>query len=126
MNGKLWVQKKFSTHICARDDLVKVSRKSDARKCQNQVTSPYFDQPSERCQTLPIETHVFTLLTYAGTYGSSCMRQFLLSCSCSRKMALNSLWFSYLIFHASHFFSEEKNSDRGLQVANYFNDICFL
>ena len=36
----------------ARDDLVKVSWKLDARKCQNQVTSPYFDQLSERCQPL--------------------------------------------------------------------------
>ena len=32
----------------ARDYLVKVSSKSNAWKCQNQVTSPYFDQLSER------------------------------------------------------------------------------
>ena len=36
----------------AGDDLVKVSWKSDAWKCQKQVTSPYFDQLSERCQPL--------------------------------------------------------------------------
>ena len=36
----------------ARDDLVKVSWKSDARKCQNQLTPPYFDQLSERHQPL--------------------------------------------------------------------------
>ena len=36
----------------ARDDLVKVSWKSDARKCQNQLTPPYFDQLSERHQLL--------------------------------------------------------------------------
>ena len=36
----------------ARDDLVKVSWKSDARKCQNQVTPPYFDQLRERCESL--------------------------------------------------------------------------
>ena len=35
----------------ARDNLVKVSWKSDARKCQNQVT-PYFDQLRERCESL--------------------------------------------------------------------------
>ena len=35
-----------------KNDLVKVSCKSDARKRQNQVTSPYFDQLSERCQPL--------------------------------------------------------------------------
>ena len=36
----------------ARDDLVKVSWKSDGWKCQNQVTSPFFDKLSERCQPL--------------------------------------------------------------------------
>ena len=36
----------------ARDNLVKVSWKSDARKCQNQVTPPYFDQLRERCEPL--------------------------------------------------------------------------
>ena len=36
----------------ARDDLVKVSWKSDAWKCQNQHTPPYFDQLSERRQPL--------------------------------------------------------------------------
>ena len=51
-NGNLWVRKKFYTLCSARDDLVKVSLKSDARKCQNQVTSPYFDQLSESTQPL--------------------------------------------------------------------------
>ena len=36
----------------ARDDLVKVSWNSDAGKCQNQPTPPYFDQLSERYQPL--------------------------------------------------------------------------
>ena len=36
----------------ARDDLVKVSWKSDAGKYQNQLTPPYFDQLSERHQLL--------------------------------------------------------------------------
>ena len=36
----------------ARDDLVKVSWKSDAWKCQNQLTSLYFYQQSERSQPL--------------------------------------------------------------------------
>ena len=36
----------------ARDDLVKVSGKSGAWKCQNQLTPPYFDQLSERHQLL--------------------------------------------------------------------------
>ena len=42
----------FLLTLSARYDLVKVSCKSDARKRQNQVTSPYFDQLSERCQPL--------------------------------------------------------------------------
>ena len=33
----------FLLIFSARDDLVKVSWKSDARKCQNQLTPPYFD-----------------------------------------------------------------------------------
>ena len=36
----------------ARDDMVKVSSKSEIGKCQNQVTSPYFDQLSETRQPL--------------------------------------------------------------------------
>ena len=42
----------FLLIFSARDDLVKVSWKSDARKCQNQLTPPYFDQLSERHQLL--------------------------------------------------------------------------
>ena len=42
----------FLLIFSARDDLVEVSWKSDARKCQNQRTPPYFDQLSERHQTL--------------------------------------------------------------------------
>ena len=38
----------FLLIFSARDDLVKVSWKSHARKCQNQLTPPYFDQLSER------------------------------------------------------------------------------
>ena len=52
MNGKVWVEKKFLLIFSARDDLVKVSGKSDAWKCQNQLTPPYFDQLSERSQPL--------------------------------------------------------------------------
>ena len=54
MNGKLWVRKKFLLICSARDDLVKVSCKSDARKCQNQVTPPNFDQLSESSQPLSL------------------------------------------------------------------------
>ena len=42
----------FLLIFSARDDLVKVSWESDARKCQNQLTPPYFDQLSERHQLL--------------------------------------------------------------------------
>ena len=42
----------FLLIFSARDDLVKVSWKSDARKCQNQLTPHYFDQLSERYQPL--------------------------------------------------------------------------
>ena len=42
----------FLLIFSARDDLVKVSWKSDARKCQNQLTPPYFDQLSERSPPL--------------------------------------------------------------------------
>ena len=42
----------FLLILSARDDLVKVSWKSDAGKCQNQLTPPYFDQLSERHQPL--------------------------------------------------------------------------
>ena len=53
MNGKSWVRKKsFLLIFSARDDLVIVSWKSDARKCLNQVTYLYFDQLSERYQPL--------------------------------------------------------------------------
>ena len=54
MNGKLWAQKKFLLIFSARDDLGKVSWKSDVGKCQNQITPPYFDQLSERHQLLCI------------------------------------------------------------------------
>ena len=40
----------FLLIFSARDDLVKVSWKSDAEKCRNQQTPPYFDQLSERYQ----------------------------------------------------------------------------
>ena len=45
-------EKSFLLIFSARDDLVKVSCKSDARKCQNQLTPPYFDQLSEMHQPL--------------------------------------------------------------------------
>ena len=45
-------KRSFLLIFSARDDLVKVSWKSDARKCQNQLTPPYFDQLSERSQPL--------------------------------------------------------------------------
>ena len=45
-------ERSFLLIFSARDDLVKVSWKSDARKCQNQLTPPYFDQLSERHQLL--------------------------------------------------------------------------
>ena len=44
-------ERSFVPISSARDNLVKVSWKSDARKCQNQVT-PYFDQLRERCESL--------------------------------------------------------------------------
>ena len=45
-------KRSFLLILSAKDDLVKVSWKSDARKYQNHVTPPYFDQLSERCQLL--------------------------------------------------------------------------
>ena len=42
----------FLLIFSARDDLVKVSWKSDVGKCQNQLTPPYFDQLNERHQLL--------------------------------------------------------------------------
>ena len=45
-------ERSFLLIFSARDDLVKVSWKSDAGKCQNQLTPPYFDQLSERHQPL--------------------------------------------------------------------------
>ena len=45
-------KRSFLLIFSARDDLVKVSWKSDAGKCPNQVTPPYFDQLSERYQLL--------------------------------------------------------------------------
>ena len=45
-------KRSFLLIFSARDDLVKVSWKSDAGKCPNQVTPPYFDQLSERHQLL--------------------------------------------------------------------------
>ena len=47
-------ERSFLVIFSARDDLVKVSCKSDARKCQNQVTSPNFDQLSESSQPLSL------------------------------------------------------------------------
>ena len=47
--------------LSARDDLVKVSWKSDAGKCQNQLTPPYFDQLSERHQPLWIQQNIIKL-----------------------------------------------------------------
>ena len=44
--------KSFLIIFSARDDLVKVSWKSDAGKCRNQQTPPYFDELSERYQPL--------------------------------------------------------------------------
>ena len=48
----------FLLIISARDDLVKVSWKSDARKCQNQPSPPYFYQLSERSQSLSAISYV--------------------------------------------------------------------
>ena len=45
-------KRSFLLIFSARDDLVKVSWKSDVGKCQNQLTPPYFDQLSERHQLL--------------------------------------------------------------------------
>ena len=45
-------ERSFLVIFSARDNLVKVSWKSDAQKCQNQLTPPYFDQLSERSQPL--------------------------------------------------------------------------
>ena len=45
-------ERSFLLIFSARDDLVKVSWKLDARKCQNQLTPPYFDQLRERHQPL--------------------------------------------------------------------------
>ena len=45
-------ERSFLLIFYARDDLVKVSWKSNAGKCQNQVTPPYFDQLSESSQPL--------------------------------------------------------------------------
>ena len=45
-------ERSFLLIFCARDDLGKVSWESDARKCQNQFTPPFFDQLSERSQPL--------------------------------------------------------------------------
>ena len=45
-------KRSFLLIFSARDDLVKVSWKSDVGKCQNQLTPPYFDQLSERHQPL--------------------------------------------------------------------------
>ena len=67
-NGKLWVLNKFSPHMyvsSTRDDLVKVSRKLNAWKCQNQVTYPYFDQLSERYHALSTPCF-FVDMTWSG------------------------------------------------------------
>ena len=45
-------KRSFLLIFSARDVLVKVSWKSDTRKCQNQLTPPYFDQLSEGHQPL--------------------------------------------------------------------------
>ena len=45
-------ERSFLLIISASDDLVKVSWKSDAGKCQNQLTPPCFDQLKERHQPL--------------------------------------------------------------------------
>ena len=50
-------EKSFLLIFSARDDLVKVSWKSDVGKCQNQLTPPYFDQLSERHQLLYGDAH---------------------------------------------------------------------
>ena len=42
----------YLPEFSARDDLVKVSWKLDARKCQNQPTPPFFDQLNESSQPL--------------------------------------------------------------------------
>ena len=54
-------KRSFLLIFSARDDLVKVSWKSDAGKCPNQVTPPYFDQLSERHQLLYTIGKNFTL-----------------------------------------------------------------
>ena len=50
--ASFWPEISFLLIFSARDDLVKVSWKSDAGKCRNQQTPPYFDQLSERYQPL--------------------------------------------------------------------------
>ena len=45
-------ERSFLLILFARDDLVKVLEKSDARKCQNQVYPSYFDWLSESSQPL--------------------------------------------------------------------------
>ena len=50
-------ERSFLLMFSARDDLVKVSWKSDAWKCQNQLTPPYFDLLSERYQPLYHDRH---------------------------------------------------------------------
>ena len=42
----------FIPIFSARDDLAKVSWNSDSSKYEDQVTTPFFDQLSERCQLL--------------------------------------------------------------------------
>ena len=80
--ARYWSKTSFLLIFSARDDLVKVSWKSDARKYQNQLTPPYFDQLSERHQLLswnlpffwypllPLNEHLHSsLLSLAGVTG---------------------------------------------------------
>ena len=55
-------ERSFLLIFGARDDLGKVSWESDAQKCQNQLTPPYFDQLSEWSQPLCIVLCLFKLL----------------------------------------------------------------
>ena len=67
----------FFLIFSARGDLVKVSWKSDAQKCQNQLTLPYFDQLSERhqllwpfCQNVIVQEVVTFISEWQVYYGS--------------------------------------------------------
>ena len=63
----------FLLIFSAKDDPVKVSWKSDARRCQNQVTHPYFDQLGESRQPLFSRIQTFRQVLLA-QYLPPCLR----------------------------------------------------